>query len=123
MCPAAPSNSTPQVAEAQLENAGLQGHFEQVLSGDDTKRLKSAAGPYQAAATSLGVEIGQIRLVATQACDVASAQSAGCAAAFVARAGMVLDPLVQRSEVVGANLNEVADRSSSSRLDRVADDL
>ena len=108
---AAPSNSTQQVAEAQLENAGLQGHFERVLSGDDTKLLKSAAGPYRAAATILGVESGQIRLVATRAWDVASAQSAGCAAAFVARRGMVLDPLVQRPDVVGANLDEVAEQN------------
>jgi hypothetical protein len=42
--------------------------------------------------------------------DVAGALRAGCAAAFVARPGMVLDPLVERPDVVGADLREVSDR-------------
>jgi 2-haloacid dehalogenase len=34
---------------------------------------------------------------------------AGCAAAFVARPGMVLDPLVERPDVIGVDLREVAE--------------
>ena len=107
---AALTNSTQQVADAQLENAGLHNHFEQVLSADTVKRLKPAAEPYRLAADSFGVEVGQIRLVAAHAWDVAGALHAGCAAAFVARPGMVLNPLVERPDVVGADLREVADR-------------
>jgi 2-haloacid dehalogenase len=107
---AALTNSTQQVADAQIENAGLQGHFEQVLSADTVKRLKPAPEPYRMAADSLGVEPGEVRLVAAHAWDVAGAIRAGCAAAFVARPGMVLNPLVERPEVVGADLREVADR-------------
>jgi 2-haloacid dehalogenase len=62
------------------------------------------------AADSLGVEIGQIRLVAAHAWDIAGALQAGCAAAFVARPGMVLNPLVKRPDVVGNDLREVADQ-------------
>lgn len=62
------------------------------------------------AAESLGVEIGQVRLVAAHSRDVAGALRAGCAAAFVARPGMVLDPLVERPDVVGVDLRELADR-------------
>ncbi len=104
------TNSTRQVAEAQMENSGLRGYFEQILSADDVKRLKPAPEPYHMAAESLGVELGQIRLVAAHAWDVAGALRAGCAAAFVARPGMVLDPLVEGPDVVGADLREVADR-------------
>jgi 2-haloacid dehalogenase len=50
-----------------------------------------------------------VRLVAAHAWDVAGAAGAGCATAFVARPGKVLDPLVERPEVVGADLAEVAD--------------
>ena len=107
---AALTNSTQQVADAQIENAGLQGHFEQVLSADTVKRLKPAPEPYRMAADSLGVELGEVRLVAAHAWDVAGAIRAGCAAAFVARPGMVLNPLVERPDVVGADLREVADR-------------
>src|SRR5919199_6841554 len=107
---AALTNSTQQVADAQLENAGLHNHFEQVLSADTVKRLKPATEPYRLAADSFGVEVGQIRLVAAHAWDVAGALHAGCAAAFVARPGMVLNPLVQQPDVVGADLREVADQ-------------
>jgi 2-haloacid dehalogenase len=107
---AALTNSTQQVADAQLENAGLYDHFEQVLSADTVKRLKPAPEPYRLAADSFGVEVGQIRLVAAHAWDVAGALHAGCAAAFVARPGMVLNPLVQQPDVVGTDLREVADQ-------------
>jgi 2-haloacid dehalogenase len=104
------TNSTQQVAEAQMENSGLRGYFEQILSADAVKRLKPAPEPYRMAAESLGVEMGQIRLVAAHYWDVAGALRAGCAAAFVARPGMVLDPLVERPDVVSVDLREVADR-------------
>jgi 2-haloacid dehalogenase len=104
------TNSTQQVAEAQMENSGLRGYFEQVLSADTVQRLKPAPEPYRLAAECLGVEVGQIRLVAAHAWDVAGALRAGCAAAFITRPGMVLDPLVERPDVVGADLREVADR-------------
>jgi 2-haloacid dehalogenase len=104
------TNSTREVAEAQMENSGLRGYFEQILSADAVKRLKPAPEPYRMAAESLGVEMGQVRLVAAHSWDVAGALRAGCAAAFVARPGMVLDPLVERPDVIGVDLREVADR-------------
>ncbi len=104
------TNSTQQVAEAQMDNSGLRDYFEQILSADTVGRLKPAPEPYRMAAQSLGVEVEGVRLVAAHAWDVAGALRAGCAAAFVARPGMVLDPLVERSDVVGADLREVADR-------------
>lgn len=104
------TNSTQQVAEAQMENSGLRDYFEQILSADAVKRLKPAPEPYRMAAESLGGDVGEVRLIAAHSWDVAGALRAGCAAAFVARPGMVLDPLVERPDVVGADLREVADR-------------
>jgi 2-haloacid dehalogenase len=104
------TNSTRQVAEAQMESSGLRDYFEQILSADDVKRLKPAPEPYRMAAESLRVEVEGVRLVAAHAWDVAGALRAGCAAAFVARPGMVLDPLVESPDVVGADLSQVADR-------------
>jgi 2-haloacid dehalogenase len=106
---AALTNSTEQVARAQLEHAGLIDAFELVLSADTVRRLKPAPEPYLLAAERLGVAIGEVRLVAAHAWDVAGAARAGCATAFVARPGKVLDPLVERPEIVGADLTEVAD--------------
>jgi len=105
---AALTNSTQQVAEAQLRHAGLSSYFEQILSADSVRRLKPAREPYRMAAERMSVEPGMIRLVAAHAWDVAGALRAGCAAAFVARPGKVLDPLVEPPDVVGADLREVA---------------
>ena len=58
----------------------------------------------------MGVEAGQVRLIAAHAWDTAGALNAGCAAAFVARPGMVLDPLVPPPDIVGSDLDEVADQ-------------
>jgi 2-haloacid dehalogenase len=103
------TNSTERVARAQLDHAGLLDLFEQVLSADTVHRLKPAPEPYRMAADRLGVPIGQVRLVAAHAWDVAGAARAGCGTAFVARPGKVLDPLVERPEIVGADLAEVAE--------------
>jgi 2-haloacid dehalogenase len=106
---AALTNSTQEVATAQLAHAGLTDRFELVLSADAVGRLKPAPEPYRMAAERLGVAVDQVRLIAAHAWDVAGAAAAGCATAFVARPGKVLDPLVERPEIVGADLAEVAE--------------
>ncbi len=105
---AALTNSTAQVAQAQLAQAGLTEYFEQILSVDAVQRFKPAPEAYRMAAERLQVAVGEIRLVAAHAWDIAGALRAGCAAAFVARPGKVLDPLVEPPDVVGADLAEVA---------------
>jgi 2-haloacid dehalogenase len=101
------TNSTQEVAEAQIQNAGLSDRFEKVLSADTAKRLKPAPAPYRMAARALGVPDHEVRLVAAHAWDVAGALRAGCAAAFVAR--QPFDPLVEEPDVMGSDLSEVAD--------------
>jgi 2-haloacid dehalogenase len=101
------TNSTQEVAEAQIRNSGLADRFEQILSADTAKRLKPAPAPYRMAARTLGIPERELRLVAAHAWDVAGALRAGCAAAFVAR--QPFDPLVEHPDVVGKDLGEVAD--------------
>jgi len=107
---AALTKSTAAVAQAQLSNAGLTDYFEQILSADSVQRLKPAPEPYRMAAERMGVGVENMRLVAAHAWDVAGAMAAGCAAAFVARPGKVLDPLFLAPEIVGNDLSEVAER-------------
>jgi 2-haloacid dehalogenase len=101
------TNSTQEIAEAQIENAGLSDRFEKILSADTAKRLKPAPAPYRMAARALEMPERGMRLVAAHAWDVAGALRAGCAAAFVAR--QPFDPLVEQPDVVGDDLAEVAD--------------
>jgi 2-haloacid dehalogenase len=104
------TNSTAEVAEAQLRHAGLREVFEQALSADSARRLKPAAEAYHVAAEALGVAPGELRLVAAHAWDVAGALRAGCTAAFVARPGMVLDPLAPAPDIAGPDLRAVAEQ-------------
>lgn len=104
------TNSTPEIAEKQVQNAGIAQYFDKVLSADAIKRLKPAKEPYQMAAEAFGVDIQEIRLIAAHSWDIAGALRAGCKAAFVVRPGMVLDPLAPKPDVTGKDLKEVVDR-------------
>jgi len=104
------TNSTAVAAEAQLTYAGLIDYFDQVLSVEAVRQFKPAPGTYRMAARALGVEASDLRLVAAHDWDVAGAMHAEWAAAFVARPGMVLNPLSERPDVVGRDLREVVDQ-------------
>lgn len=104
------TNSTEQATEAQLSYAGLRDHFEQVISADEIRCFKPAPEVYHLAARRLNVEPGQMRLVAAHDWDVTGALRAGCAAAFVARPGQVLNPFGPQPDVRGADLGEVSDK-------------
>src|ERR687893_916248 len=80
---AALTNNTAEVAEAQLQNAGLSDRFEKILSADVVRRLKPAPEPYRAAAEALGVGTGEVRLVAAHAWDVAGAPGPRGGAGFL----------------------------------------
>jgi len=107
---AALTNSTHRVAEAQLTHAGIRDAFEAVLSADEVRRLKPAPEPYRMAAQRLGVGIGDIRLIACHAWDVAGALKAGCAAVYVARPGMPFDPLMPRPDIEAADVRDAAEQ-------------
>jgi len=104
------TNSPPAVAKAQLENAGLIALLEQVISVDEVQSLKPAAKVYHHAAKEMGVAPEQTRLIAAHGWDVAGAMRAGCAAAFIARPGMVLEPLFEPPHIVAPDLPQVAER-------------
>ncbi len=52
------TNSTAQVAQAQMTHAGLSEYFEQLFSVDTVQRLKPAPEAYRMVAERLGVAIG-----------------------------------------------------------------
>ena len=104
------TNSTHEVAEKQLQNAGIIQYFDKVLSVDSIKKLKPAKETYQMAAKEFGVSTNGLCLIAAHAWDISGAINAGCAAAFVARNGMVLDPLSPEPSIVGPTLTEITDQ-------------
>ena len=104
------TNSTERSAKAQFGNAGLAGLFDRVLSVDAVQRYKPAREAYEYAARELGVGMGEMRLVAAHAWDVSGALRAGCAAAFVRRAGKVPSLAGARPDIDEADLAAVAER-------------
>ncbi len=104
------TNSSQKAVEQQVHNAGLTEFFEKNFSVDSIKRYKPAPETYRMVAAGLGVEIGQLRLVAAHGWDILGAMQAGCSAAFVARKGQSLFPLVKPPDVIGSDLSAVAEQ-------------
>jgi 2-haloacid dehalogenase len=103
------TNSAPAAVEQQLTYAGLADLFERTFSVDAVKRFKPAPEPYRHVAAELGVGLGDLRMVAAHAGDVAGALRAGCLAAFIARPGMVLYPLGPQPDIVAPDFLAAAD--------------
>jgi 2-haloacid dehalogenase len=104
------TNSTAEVAAAQLSHAQLRDRFNAVMSADDGRALKPAAAPYHAVARAFDVLPDRVRLVAAHSWDISGALSAGLKAAFVTRPGMVLSPVGPQPDIVGADLGAVVDQ-------------
>ena len=102
------TNSPLDVVTAQLAGAGIADRFEAILSADQVRVVKPGREPYELVASTFGVPISEVRLIAAHAWDCAGALAAGGKAAFVARPGMVQSPLGEQPDIVGADLDEVA---------------
>lgn len=102
------TNSAPAAVQQQLSNAGLASFFEGSFSVDTVRRFKPAPEAYRSVAEGLRVPVDQLRLVAAHAWDIVGALRAGCAGAFVARAGKVLYPLGPQPDIVGPDFRKVA---------------
>lgn len=103
------TNSPPDAARDQLTNAGLAPFFGRIMSVAPTGKFKPAREVYEYAADKVGVRIGTMTMVAAHDWDIAGAMGAGMEGAFILRPGTARNPLYAEPEVVGTNLEEVAD--------------
>jgi len=111
------TNSTAQAAEAQLTFAGLRDHFDQVISVDEIQCFKPAPEAYQLAASKLGTEPAQMWLVSAHDWDVTGALRAGCAAAFVARPGQVMNPFGPQPDAKDTDLSALVNKILVAELE------
>ena len=81
-----------------------------MISTDEIHCFKPAPEVYHLAARRMSVDPEQMRLVAAHDWDVTGALRAGCAAAFVARPGHIMNPFGPQPDVKGADLGEVAEQ-------------
>ena|SRR2546425_5181899 len=98
------TNSNQRAMKEQLKNAGIDRYFERKFSVDSVRKFKPAPETYQMVAKELHVTTRDLRMVAAHAWDIIGAMQAGCAAAFVARPGKVLNPLADKPDIVGGDL-------------------
>jgi len=77
------SNGNRSQQTALIRFAGLP--FRRLLSAEDFRHYKPDAEVYLGAASELGLEVGQVMMVAAHKADLRAAQAAGMRAAFVER--------------------------------------
>jgi 2-haloacid dehalogenase len=90
-----------------LRAAGLEGLVGRVISVDEVAVWKPAAAPYRHTAAVVGVEPGQLAMVAVHAWDVHGAVRAGLVGGWASRLEGSYPPTFDPPDVTGADLVEV----------------
>jgi 2-haloacid dehalogenase len=99
-----------EVQTRQLEHGGIVQFFERRFSADGVKHHKPSRQAYAYVETELGVEPSQLCLIACHTWDTLGAVAAGWKAALIKRRGNDLLGVGPQPQIVGIDLNDVADR-------------
>jgi 2-haloacid dehalogenase len=103
------TDNTLQISGRQLEHAGVIDVFERRFSVDETvRRHKPAPEAYHSVATALGLDPGDICLIACHVWDTIGAQSAGWQAGLILREGNAPLDAGPQPDYVGKDLDAVA---------------
>lgn len=104
------TNGSTDMANAQVENAGLHPFLRRVISVEEVGQFKPAPEPYLHAASVMSVDIGDMMLVAAHDWDCAGAVAAGAQTAFVRRPGVVWSLPMEPPAVIVDDIAGLADR-------------
>ena len=105
------TDNTLAISGRQLEHAGVIDVFERRFSVDETvRRHKPAPEAYHSVAAALGVDPGDICLVACHVWDTIGAQAAGWQAGLILRPGNAPLGVGPQPDYIGKNLDEIADQ-------------
>jgi 2-haloacid dehalogenase len=99
-----------EVQTRQLEHGGIVDVFERRFSADGVKHHKPSREAYAYVEKELGVEPSQLCLVACHTWDTLGAVAAGWEAALIRRAGNDVLGVGPQPQMVGDDLNDVADQ-------------
>jgi 2-haloalkanoic acid dehalogenase type II len=103
-----------EVQTPQLEHGGIVDLFERRFSADGVKRHKSSRQAYASVERELGVEPCQLCRIACHTWDTVGAVAAGWEAALIKRAGNDVLGVGPQPQIVGDDLNDVADKLVAS---------
>jgi 2-haloacid dehalogenase len=101
------SNGAPRMLAAAVTSSGLDGRLNPVISVDEVKIYKPAPAVYALAPTKLGVPVGNLLFVSSNAWDVAGAKSAGYQVAWCNRANAPEEELGLRADLVITRLDQL----------------
>jgi 2-haloacid dehalogenase len=101
------SNFTPQMLQAAIESAGIEGIFERVLSTDAARTYKPDPKAYSLATEAFGVSRERVLFVAFAGWDAAGAKWFGYETFWVNRLGTPPEALGVRADGTGRNLDDL----------------
>lgn len=104
------TNSDQAAVDAQLTNAGLTDHFEEILSVERVGRFKPHPAVYRMAADTLALAPSQLLMVAAHDWDITGAMRAGYAGAYIARQEPVCHRAGEPPDLVARDLGHLADQ-------------
>jgi 2-haloacid dehalogenase len=99
-----------EVQTRQLTHGGIVDLFERRFSADGVKRHKPSPEAYGYVASELGVKPSELCLIACHTWDTLGAVAAGWEAALIKRVGNDVLGVGPQPQVVGDDLNDVADQ-------------
>lgn len=102
------SNGTVHMLETVVRHAGLETHFEKILSVDALQTYKPDPQVYQLATSTLGVAKEQILFVSSNGWDVAGSKAFGFTVGWINRKGNTQEELGFRPDYTVNNLLELA---------------
>ena len=99
-----------EVQTRQLEHGGIADLFERRFSADSVKHHKPSREAYAQVERELGVQPSKLCLIACHTWDTLGAVAAGWEAALIRRVGNDVLGVGPQPQIVGDDLNDVADR-------------
>jgi 2-haloacid dehalogenase len=104
------TNNLVEVQTRQLRHGGIDDFFERCFSVDSVKLYKPARQTYAYVEKELGVRPSQLCLIACHTWDTLGAVAAGWDAALIKRVGNDVLGVGPQPQIVGDDLNDVADQ-------------
>ncbi|HEA20861.1 hypothetical protein LCGC14_1428960 [marine sediment metagenome] len=108
------TNGNQDVADEQLENAGIKGFMKKVFSVEIVNRYKPHSETYNYVLKAMKTSPKDTLLVAAHGWDIVGAQRAGMKTAFVAREGKFIYPLASHPDLTGKTVLEIAKEITQS---------
>jgi 2-haloacid dehalogenase len=101
------SNGAPLMLSAAVASAGIGAGLEHVISVDEVKTYKPSPAVYALGPARLGIPVGELLFVSSNAWDVAGAKAFGYRVAWCNRGGQLPEELGSPPDLVISRLDEL----------------